>query len=108
MIFNKQLQEREVRPTHPGAILREDVLPELGLSQGELADRLGVSRKTINEVLGEKRPLSADLAHRLGRLLGNGPTLWLGLQAERDLWDALHLDTAAHDHIEPLQWKQAA
>jgi addiction module HigA family antidote len=60
---------RKRRPTHPGAVLREDVLPELGLSQGEFAARLGLSRRTVNEVLLEKRPVSVDMAHRLARAL---------------------------------------
>lgn len=94
---------RQVRPTHPGAILREDVLPELRLTQAQFADRLGLSRRTVNEVLVEKRPLSADFAHRLGRLLGNGPALWLNMQAERDLWDALHMDTAPYEAIAPIE-----
>lgn len=99
----KRLQSRSVRPTTPGEILREDVLPELGISQGELALRLGVSRKTISEVLTGKRPVSPDLAHRLGRALGNGPGLWLNMQRSVDMWDALNMDTRKYQSIEPLQ-----
>jgi addiction module HigA family antidote len=79
------------------------VLQELGWTQGELAARLGVSRRTINEVLTEKRPLSADLAHRVGRLLGNGAAFWLRLQTQVDTWDALHMDTSAYQAIEPIK-----
>ena len=64
---------RKRKPTHPGAILREDVLPALGLTQGALADRLGVSRRTVSEVLHERRAVTPDLAIRLGRMLGHSP-----------------------------------
>jgi addiction module HigA family antidote len=75
------------RPTHPGAVLREDVLPSLGLTQTECARRLGVSRLTVSELLHEKRGVSPDMALRLGRLLGNGPGIWLRMQQAVDLWD---------------------
>lgn len=75
------------RPTHPGAILREDVLPSLGLTQTECAQRLGVSRLTVSELLHEKRGVSPDMALRLGRLLGNGPGVWLRMQQAVDLWE---------------------
>jgi addiction module HigA family antidote len=97
------LAQRTRRPTAPGAILRGVVLGELGWTQGELAARLGVSRRTINEVLTEKRPLSADLAHRIGRLLGNGAGFWLRLQAQVDTWDALHMDTSVYQNIKPIK-----
>lgn len=75
------------RPTHPGAILREDVLPALGLTQAECAQRLGVSRLTVSEVVHEKRGVSPDMALRLGRMLGNGPGVWLRMQQALDLWE---------------------
>jgi antitoxin HigA-1 len=75
------------RPTHPGAILREDVLPALGLTQTECAQRLGVSRLTVSELLHEKRAVSPDMALRLGRMLGNGPGVWLRMQQALDLWE---------------------
>ncbi len=74
------------RPTHPGAILREDVLPALGMTQKEFAGRLGVSRLTVSELLHEKRAVTADMAMRLGRLLGNGPEIGLRMQQTLDLW----------------------
>jgi antitoxin HigA-1 len=73
----KSLRNPNRRPTHPGEILREDVLPALGLTQKEFADRLGVSRLTVSEVLLEKRSVTPDMAIRLGKLLGNGPEIWL-------------------------------
>lgn len=71
------LRSKARKPTHPGAVLREDVLTELGMTQGEFADRLGVSRRTVSEVLHERRPVTPDMAIRLGKLLGNGAGLWL-------------------------------
>lgn len=82
----RSLRSKARKPTHPGAILREDVLPELGITQGEFADRLGVSRRTVSEILHERRPVTPDMAIRLGRLLGNGAGLWLRMQQAVDVW----------------------
>jgi addiction module HigA family antidote len=81
------IRDPKRRPTHPGAILREDVLPALAITQAELAERLGVSRLTVSELLHEKRGVSADMAIRLGKLLGNGPGSWLRMQQTLDLWE---------------------
>ena len=97
----KSLRDTQRRPTHPGAILREDVLPHLGMTQKEFADRLGVSRLTVSDVLHEKRPVTPDMAMRLGRLLGNGPEIWLRMQQTLDLW-ALE-QRGGYEHIETLQ-----
>jgi len=81
-------QKRKTRkPTHPGAILREDVLPELAITQTEFAERLGVSRLTVSELLHEKRALSADMAIRLARLLDTTPGSWLNMQQTLDIWE---------------------
>jgi len=76
------------RPTHPGALLREDVLPDLQVSVTEAARRLGVSRQTLHKILTEKSPVSAEMALRLGKFCGNGPGLWLRMQQLVDLWEA--------------------
>ena len=73
-------------PTHPGAILRQDVLPSLGLSVSEAARRLGVSRQQLHRVLAETHPLSTEMALRIARLEGNTPDLWLRMQQAYDLW----------------------
>lgn len=80
------LRNKNRVPTHPGALLREVVLPDLGITQGEFADRLGVSRRTVSEILHERRPITPDMAIRLGRLLGNGAGLWLRMQQAADVW----------------------
>ena len=83
---------RKRRPTHPGEILREDVLPAAGLTQDKLARLLGVSRRTISEILHERRAVSSDMAHRLARAFGTSPEMWLGLQQDVDLWTRVMLD----------------
>lgn len=73
-------------PTHPGAILREDVMPELDITQFELAKRLGVSRRTVSEILHERRPVTPDVALRLAYFLDTTATSWLNMQQAVDLW----------------------
>ena len=80
--------KREIPPTHPGAMLREDYMPDYGLTVGHLAEALGVSRQTINELLRERRALSPAMALRLSRLFGNSPEFWLNAQRAVDLWQA--------------------
>lgn len=84
----KSLRDPNRKPTHPGAILREDVLPALSMTQTEFAKRLGVSRLTVSELLLEKRGLSAEVALRVGKLLNTTPESWLRMQAALDLWQA--------------------
>ena len=82
--------KRALSPTHPGEILREDVLPALGIGVMEAAGKLGVSRQTLHRIVAttNPRPVTPDMAVRLGKLCGNGPRLWLNLQSAYDLWHA--------------------
>lgn len=80
--------KRVLPPTHPGAMLREDFMPDYGLSVSTLAEALGVSRQTVNELLRERRALSPAMALRLSRLFGNSPDFWLNAQRAVDLWQA--------------------
>jgi antitoxin HigA-1 len=75
-------------PTHPGAILREDVFPELGVTVSAAARELGVSRQTLHRILNEQTAVTPEMAARLGKYCGNGPGLWLRLQVAYDLWRA--------------------
>ena len=75
-------------PIHPGEILREEVLPSLALSVAEAAQRLGVSHRALHRVLACTHPLTPEMALRIGKLVGNGPELWLGMQQACDLWQA--------------------
>ncbi len=93
----------ERRPIHPGEILREDFLPEYGLTVTALADAAGVSRQSVNELLRERRGLSAEMALRLGKLFGNSPEFWLNLQRNVDLWDAAQELKREIAQISPLK-----
>jgi addiction module HigA family antidote len=75
-------------PPHPGLILRDDVLPELGLSVKDAAEQLGVTRVTLSRVINGRAGISAEMALRLGQWLGNGPDIWLRMQVAYDLWHA--------------------
>jgi len=75
------------RPTHPGEMLREDFLPDYGLTTSGLAEAIGVSRQSINELLHERRGISPAMALRLAKLFGNSPEFWLNAQRAVDLWD---------------------
>lgn len=72
-------------PVHPGEILREDILPSVGLSVTAAAKMLGVSRQMLHDILSERRPLSAVMCLKLARLLGGSPEVWIRLQAAYDL-----------------------
>lgn len=73
-------------PTHPGEILREDVIPATGRSKTEIARLLNLSRQALYEIMAERQGVTPQIAARLGRLFGNGPELWLRLQQDYDLW----------------------
>jgi addiction module HigA family antidote len=79
-----------LKPMHPGEHLREDILPALGRPKAEIARLLGISRQTLYEVLTEKQPVTANLAVRLGKLCGDGPDVWLGMQQAYDRETAEH------------------
>lgn len=83
----KSLRDPKRRPTHPGAVLREDVLPALEMTQTEFAARLGVSRLSVSELLHGKRGMSPEMALRVAKLLNTSPESWLRMQQAVDLWD---------------------
>jgi addiction module HigA family antidote len=95
------LNTRKRRPTHPGEVLREDVLPGLGATQGAFAELLGVSRRTVVELLAERRAISPDMAHRLARVLDTTPEGWLTMQAAVDLWDDYERHKDAYKALRP-------
>ncbi len=74
-----------LKPTHPGEVLREDTLPDLGLSKTEVARRLGISRAMLYAILDEKAPVSSAMALRLAKLLGTSAEVWTNLQRDYDL-----------------------
>ena len=79
-----------MQPTHPGALLREEVLPALRLTVKGAAENLGVSRQALHAILSEKSAVSPEMAARLGKLCGNGAGFWLRMQQDRDLWCVEH------------------
>jgi addiction module HigA family antidote len=100
-IPNTRLMKR--RPTHPGEMLREDFLPDYGLTVASLAEAVGVSRQSVNELLRSRRALSPEMAIRFGRLFGNSPEFWLNAQRAVDLWDAAEALRDEVARIKPLQ-----
>jgi addiction module HigA family antidote len=97
------LNGRKRRPTHPGAILREDILPAADITQTELANMMGVSRRAVNELCQERRGVSTDMAHRLARVFGNSPEFWLRMQQAVDIWDTLEANKREYEKIKPLK-----
>jgi addiction module HigA family antidote len=91
------------RPTLPGAMLQTDFMADFGLSVAALAEALGVSRQSINELLRGRRAVSPEMALRLGRLFGNAPEFWLNAQRAVDLWDAAQAIQAEVARIKPLR-----
>ena len=75
-------------PVHPGEVIREDILPEAGLSVTATAKALGVSRQMVHDILAERKPLSAVMCLKVSRLFGSTPEFWMRLQAEYDLKQA--------------------
>lgn len=96
------LNKREVSPTHPGEMLREDFMTDFGLTVTSLAAALSVSRQTINELLRERRALTPVMALRLSRLFGNSPEFWLNAQHAWDLWDSEQRYRKMLSRIQPL------
>ncbi|WPH16051.1 HigA family addiction module antitoxin [Variovorax paradoxus] len=78
-------------PPHPGSILREDVLPAMGITVTEAAEQLKVSRTALSRVLNGRAAISAEMAIRLAEWLTGEPGTWLRMQAEHDLWQARKL-----------------
>jgi antitoxin HigA-1 len=92
-------------PTSPGEMLREEFLAPLKLTQSELAERMGVPVGRVNQILQEKRAVTADTAVRLSQVLGMSAEFWLGLQTDWELWHARReVDLAA---LRPLTSKTA-
>jgi len=89
-------------PSHPGEILREDVLPAAGFTPVEAARRLGVSRQALHAVLSGKTALSAEMAVRVSRLFGSTAGHWLAIQAAHDLWHVERSGAAEFDRIEKV------
>jgi len=75
-------------PTHPGALLREDIIPATGRTKAEIAQLLSISRQHLYDILRERKPVSPAIAVRLGKLFGDGAGVWVRMQAAYDTWNA--------------------
>ncbi len=84
------MKKMKRRPTHPGAIIKEDYLVPLSITITEMASILGVSRKTLSKIINENGAVTPDMALRLSRAFDTSPDLWLNLQKNYDLWQAEH------------------
>ncbi len=82
--------ERKRKPTHPGVIIKEDILKPLNLTVTDAAKDLGVTRKTLSELLNEKSSLSPDMAVRIARATNTSPESWMNMQQKLDLWESEH------------------
>jgi addiction module HigA family antidote len=92
------------RPSHPGEVLREDVLPALRMSVSDAARALGISRQMLHRVLAGESAVTPEMALRFGKFCGNGPEVWLNMQMSRDLWDAKH---AIADQLDAIETRAA-
>ena len=75
-------------PSHPGALLREDIIPATGKTKVEIARLLGISRQHLHDIMEEKKPISPEVAVRVGKLFGDGAGVWVRMQAAHDTWHA--------------------
>jgi antitoxin HigA-1 len=92
------------KPTHPGEVIREDIIKPLGLTVTEAAKKLGVTRKTLSALLNCRASLSPEMAIRISKATNTTPESWLFMQAKLDLWNAAHTETK----VEPFDNKKAA
>ena len=77
-----------IEPAHPGEFLSEITIPATGRSKAEIARLLGISRQTLYDILNRKQPVTPAVAVRLGKLFGDGPGIWIRMQAAHDTWHA--------------------
>ncbi len=81
-------QDPKMPPVHPGELLREEALPAMGMSVAAAARGMHISRQVLHGILAGKRGITPEMALRLGKLIGNGPGLWLRMQQDYDMWQA--------------------
>lgn len=95
------MNSRQTRPIHPGEVIL-DLLDEMEMSQEHLADVLGLPQETVHGIIQGEKPITVDVAIRLGKAFGNGHRLWLNLQQKVDVWDALQNHQADYDRVPTL------
>ena len=97
------MENRIRKPTHPGELIREDLLPETGLSQTQLAQLMDVSRRTVSEIVNEHRRVTPDIAFRLAKVFSSTPELWLNMQQAVELWETRSIHGLEYEKIQPAQ-----
>jgi addiction module HigA family antidote len=95
-------------PPHPGAVLKEIYLKHTKISVTEIARHLEVDRKTISRIVNARSSITAEMALRIGKLLGTSPEMWLGMQQDYDLWQASNAHRKSIGHIQPFDFNHAA
>jgi addiction module HigA family antidote len=83
----KSLRHPDLKPSHPGALLRDIVIPATGKTKVEIARLLGISRQSLYDILSEKQGVTPAIAMRLGKMFGDGPEVWLRMQNACDIWE---------------------
>ncbi|QTA90823.1 HigA family addiction module antitoxin [Desulfonema magnum] len=91
------------RPTHPGEILKYEYLDLLGMTESQLAEFIGISLNTVNELVSGEHPVSSDIAFRLARFFNTSTEFWLNLQRNVDLWDTFQAHSHEYEKISPLK-----
>ena len=91
------------RPSHPGALIKNIILPETGLTVSALAKRCGVARNTMSKVVNERGDITEDLSIRLSRVLGSSPQFWLAMQAKVKLWELEQKNKHIYNDMQRIQ-----
>jgi antitoxin HigA-1 len=84
---SKRRRHPDLKPAHPGELLREIVIPGTGETKVEIARLLGISHQSLYDILSEKQGVTPAIAMRLGKMFGDGPEVWLRMQNACDIWE---------------------
>ena len=98
-------RDRNRCPTHPGELLREDVIPATGKTKNEIAALLGISRQHLYDILNERKPVSPTVAVRLGKLFGDGAGVWARMQSAYEMRSAVRRDQG-NTHNQKGRWRE--
>ena len=91
------------KPSHPGALIRNVILSETGLTISELAQHCRIARNTMSKVVNERGDVTEDIAIRLSRVVGSTPRFWLGMQSKLNLWNLEQKNSRIYEKIERVQ-----
>lgn len=107
MIITREADMRKIKrkPTHPGVIIKEDYLGPLSISIKDMADNLGISRKTLSKIINERGSITPEMAMRLSRAFDTTPDLWMNLQKNYDLWNVEN-ESSSWQMVKPISLKR--